>query len=207
MSPFFLLFADQACFHRLCDTIARLRGRRAELRRAQHAADRIGQHRDRQCVRAAAEHHAVHGAAVPEPRLFRLQSEVLRLHASGKLPRARGRRSYLRPIGRWMPAVSSTAPRKSGSAARTFTSAPPPSRRTTCERIWHVESNLTDYSPLFTIPQAGRVDLGNLVNGTYTSHLHGSADHSVLSGGQGTAAAVAAPTWCCRCRRSRPAER
>ena len=43
------------------------------------------------------------------------------------------------------------------------------------QRMWHVENNLTDYSPLFTIPQAGRVDLGNLVDGTYTSHLHGTA--------------------------------
>ena len=43
------------------------------------------------------------------------------------------------------------------------------------QRMWHVENNLTDYSPLFTIPQAGRVDLGNLVNDTYTSHLHGTA--------------------------------
>jgi hypothetical protein len=43
------------------------------------------------------------------------------------------------------------------------------------QRMWHTENNLTDYSPLFTTPQNGRVDLGNLVNGTYTSHLHGSA--------------------------------
>lgn len=42
------------------------------------------------------------------------------------------------------------------------------------ERSWHVESNLTEYTPLFTIPQQGRVDLGNLVDQTYTSHLHGS---------------------------------
>ena len=42
-------------------------------------------------------------------------------------------------------------------------------------RSWHVESNLTDYSPLFTIPQAGQVDLFNVVNNEYTSHLHGSA--------------------------------
>ncbi|HEX8894310.1 MAG TPA: peptide-N4-asparagine amidase, partial [Terriglobales bacterium] len=41
------------------------------------------------------------------------------------------------------------------------------------ERSWHVESNLTEYTPLFAIPQQGRVDLGNLVNQTYTSHLHG----------------------------------
>src|SRR6516162_9731397 len=43
------------------------------------------------------------------------------------------------------------------------------------QRSWHVESNLTEYTPIFTIAQQGRVDLGNLVNGTYTSHLHGSA--------------------------------
>jgi hypothetical protein len=43
------------------------------------------------------------------------------------------------------------------------------------ERSWHTESNLTEYTPLFTTPQAGRVDLGNLVNETYTSHIHGSA--------------------------------
>ena len=43
------------------------------------------------------------------------------------------------------------------------------------QRTWHTESNLTDYSPLFTVPQAGRVDLGNLVTNIYTSHLHGSA--------------------------------
>ena len=43
------------------------------------------------------------------------------------------------------------------------------------QRSWHTESNLTEYTPLFTISQPGRVDLGNLVNQTYTSHIHGSA--------------------------------
>jgi len=43
------------------------------------------------------------------------------------------------------------------------------------QRSWHTESNLTEYSPLFTGPQQGRVDLGNLVNDQYTSHIHGSA--------------------------------
>ena len=42
-------------------------------------------------------------------------------------------------------------------------------------RSWHIESNLTDYSPPFTMPQSGRVDLGNLVSSTYTSVIHGSA--------------------------------
>jgi hypothetical protein len=43
------------------------------------------------------------------------------------------------------------------------------------ERSWHTESNLTEYGPLFAGPQQGRVDLGNLVDQTYTSHIHGSA--------------------------------
>src|SRR5579884_1787428 len=45
----------------------------------------------------------------------------------------------------------------------------------TVERSWHTEVDLTDYSTLLTTSQGGRVDLGNLVNSTYTSHLHGSA--------------------------------
>ncbi len=40
---------------------------------------------------------------------------------------------------------------------------------------WHVERDLTDYSPLFTAAQTGEVNLGNLVNSTYTGILHGSA--------------------------------
>ena len=45
----------------------------------------------------------------------------------------------------------------------------------TVMRSWHTESNLTEYTPLFTAPQGGRVDCDNLVNMTYTSHIHGSA--------------------------------
>ena len=44
------------------------------------------------------------------------------------------------------------------------------------ERTWHTESNLTELAPVFAGPQQGRVDLGNLVNDQYTSHIHGSAD-------------------------------
>jgi hypothetical protein len=40
---------------------------------------------------------------------------------------------------------------------------------------WHVERDLTDYSPLFRAAQAGDVNLGNLVNETYTGIIHGSA--------------------------------
>ena len=43
-------------------------------------------------------------------------------------------------------------------------------------RHWHVERDLTDYSSIFTLPQDGTVDLGNLVDKTYTGILHGSAD-------------------------------
>ena len=42
-------------------------------------------------------------------------------------------------------------------------------------RMWHTESNLTEISPLFTVPQQGTAILGNLVNDQYTSHYHGSA--------------------------------
>ncbi len=60
------------------------------------------------------------------------------------------------------------------------------------QRMWHTENNLTDYSPLFTNPQDGRVDLGNLVNGTYTSHLHGTAVIQFYPVAQGTQAPPAA---------------
>jgi peptide N-acetyl-beta-D-glucosaminyl asparaginase amidase A len=49
-----------------------------------------------------------------------------------------------------------------------------PSR--TVARAWHIERDLTDYSPLLTSPQTGRVDLGNLVNATFTSTLFGTAE-------------------------------
>lgn len=45
----------------------------------------------------------------------------------------------------------------------------------TFTRTWHTESNLTEYTPLFTVAQQGQVTLGNLVNDQYTSHYHGSA--------------------------------
>jgi hypothetical protein len=40
---------------------------------------------------------------------------------------------------------------------------------------WHVERDLTDYSPLFRTQQSGEVRLDNLVNGTFTGVLSGSA--------------------------------
>jgi hypothetical protein len=41
---------------------------------------------------------------------------------------------------------------------------------------WHVERDLTDYSPLFANEQPGRAILFNVVNETYTSVLYGTAD-------------------------------
>src|SRR5208337_2301700 len=43
-------------------------------------------------------------------------------------------------------------------------------------RNWHVERDLTDYSSIFTVAQAGTVDLFNIVNKTDNGVLHGSAD-------------------------------
>jgi Peptide N-acetyl-beta-D-glucosaminyl asparaginase amidase A len=40
---------------------------------------------------------------------------------------------------------------------------------------WHVERDLTDYSALLAGPEEGRVLIGNLVNGTYTGVIHGTA--------------------------------
>ncbi len=60
-----------------------------------------------------------------------------------------------------------------GGANIFFGTTPEPSHNVM--RTWHTESNLTEYSPLFTVVQQGRVDLGNLVNNMYTSHIHGSA--------------------------------
>jgi hypothetical protein len=40
---------------------------------------------------------------------------------------------------------------------------------------WHVERDLTDYSPLFAAAQSGDVNIGNLVNSTYTGIIMGSA--------------------------------
>src|SRR4029077_8667640 len=48
-----------------------------------------------------------------------------------------------------------------------------PSRKVA--RSWHIERDLTDYSALFNTGQNGRVDLGNLVNSTFTSTLFGTA--------------------------------
>lgn len=45
----------------------------------------------------------------------------------------------------------------------------------TVARSWHVESDLTDYTALFTVPRTGSAILGNIVNGTFTGVLFGTA--------------------------------
>jgi hypothetical protein len=46
---------------------------------------------------------------------------------------------------------------------------------TTLAPSWHVERDVTDYSALLKTAQSGEVDLGNLVNSTYTGVITGSA--------------------------------
>jgi len=41
---------------------------------------------------------------------------------------------------------------------------------------WHIENDLTDASALLAVPQAGLAQLDNLVNGTFTGILSGSAE-------------------------------
>jgi hypothetical protein len=41
---------------------------------------------------------------------------------------------------------------------------------------WHVERDLTDLSALFSNVRHGQISIGNVVNSTYTSALHGSAE-------------------------------
>ena len=43
-------------------------------------------------------------------------------------------------------------------------------------RSWHVERDITDYADALLAPAAGRAELGNLVNSTYTSALWGTAE-------------------------------
>ena len=48
-----------------------------------------------------------------------------------------------------------------------------PSR--TVARAWHIERDLTEYSALLRSASVGRAELGNIVNGTFTSSLFGTA--------------------------------
>jgi len=60
-----------------------------------------------------------------------------------------------------------------GHANIYYGTTPEPSR--TISPTWHVERDLTDYSPLFQAAQSGDVNLGNLVNSTFTGIIEGSA--------------------------------
>ena len=60
-----------------------------------------------------------------------------------------------------------------GHANIYYGTTPEPSQ--TVAPTWHVERDLTDYSPLFQTAQSGEANLGNLVNSTYTGIIEGSA--------------------------------
>ena len=55
-----------------------------------------------------------------------------------------------------------------------------PSR--TVARAWHIERDLTEYGAILKVPSQGRAELGNLVNGTYTSSLWGTAQIAFYPG-------------------------
>lgn len=57
---------------------------------------------------------------------------------------------------------------------------------------WHVESDLTDYSPIFTTSQQGTADIGNLVNSTYTGIIFASSTLEFYPVPQGQPAPVTA---------------
>ena len=57
---------------------------------------------------------------------------------------------------------------------------------------WHVESDLTDYSPIFYNAQPGTADIGNLVNSTYTGIIFASASLEFYPVAKGQTAPVTA---------------
>ncbi len=57
---------------------------------------------------------------------------------------------------------------------------------------WHVESDLTDYSPIFMTAQQGTADIGNLVNSTYTGIIYASSTLEFYPVPQGQTAPVTA---------------
>ncbi|HVR23719.1 MAG TPA: peptide-N4-asparagine amidase [Candidatus Polarisedimenticolia bacterium] len=57
---------------------------------------------------------------------------------------------------------------------------------------WHVESDLTDYRPIFSNPQQGTADIGNLVNSTFTGIIFASASLEFYPVAKGQTAPVTA---------------
>lgn len=57
---------------------------------------------------------------------------------------------------------------------------------------WHVESDLTDYSSIFTTSQQGTADIGNLVNSIYTGIIFASSSLEFYPLAQGQSAPVSA---------------
>jgi hypothetical protein len=67
-----------------------------------------------------------------------------------------------------------------------------PEPGSTLSPSWHVERDLTDYSALFATAQSGDVNLGNLVNSTYTGIIFGSATLQLYPAGAQAPAPVTA---------------
>jgi len=57
---------------------------------------------------------------------------------------------------------------------------------------WHVESDLTDYSPIFMTSQEGTADIGNLVNSTYTGIIFATSTLEFYPLAKGQTAPIAA---------------
>ncbi len=64
----------------------------------------------------------------------------------------------------------------------------------TTARAWHVERDVTDYAALFRSAQPGEAILGNVVDGTYTGRIFGTASLLFYPVGKGVPATHAAQT-------------
>jgi len=98
------------------------------------------------------------------------------LYTGPRIVRALGPKLFSKPTSPSTRVASTTARPTSGSAPPTSTSAPPPSPRTMLRAIGTSSATSPTTVSIFTLPQDGTVDLGNLVDKTYTGILHGSAD-------------------------------
>jgi hypothetical protein len=163
----------------LCKNIRRclpcVRSRRC-LSPADSAA-RIGnwfrQYRHRRSAHCAARHYAMRGHAIQQFRVCGFFSQAFSFTPACPGPWAKvvlnadfsiqAGRQFDRTAEIWIGGVNvyfGTTSEPSANVARS----------------WHLERDLTDYSALFDNAQNGRVDLGNLVNSTFTSTLFGTAE-------------------------------
>jgi hypothetical protein len=117
------------------------------------------------------DYHAMRRTAISKSRIRGLQSENLKLHPSGCLPRPVGE-------GRVFTAdFKVTAGRQYDRTASFYlghaniyygTTAEP---RASLSPSWHVERDVTDLSAIFQTDQTGQADLGNFVGVYGGGHL------------------------------------